>query len=323
MDRIRIGIPRALFYYYYFPLWKTFFQNLGLEVVLSPKTDKRMVDLGVQKTVDEVCFPVKIYFGHTILLSNQVDYLFVPRLISVESKKYICPKFMGLPDMIRSNLPHLPEIIDTTFDASKNPVGIWEAMEEVGQRFSREKALIARAWQEALLAQKTFEKAQKSAMNTSTLFDDDHSRVIHQDPPEATIALLGHGYNLYDTFAGMDIPGKLAGRNVKVITPEMLPENRIEEAVRILPKRPFWTLGQKVMGSVLYLMDDAKIDGFIHVASFGCGPDSLIGELAERYVRRESRRPFLALTIDEHTGEAGLETRLEAFLDMIKRRKVS
>ena len=86
MNRARIGIPRALFYYYYFPLWQSFFQNLSLEVIPSPKTDKELVDLGVQKTVDEVCFPVKIFFGHTILLASKVDYLFVPRLISVNPK---------------------------------------------------------------------------------------------------------------------------------------------------------------------------------------------------------------------------------------------
>ncbi|MGI6552798.1 MAG: hypothetical protein GX779_04680 [Clostridia bacterium] len=323
MNRARIGIPRALFYYYYFPLWQSFFQNLSLEVIPSPKTDKELVDLGVQKTVDEVCFPVKIFFGHTILLASKVDYLFVPRLISVEPKKYICPKFMGLPDMIRSSLSHLPEIIDITIDASRNPDGIREAMEKAGQLFSRNKNIIAKAWQKSLMAQKSFEKAQQKGLHTSTLLEDKRSGFNSQAAHEATIVLLGHGYNLYDAFAGMDIIGKLTKKNVKVFTAEMLPEKTIEKAVGVLPKRPFWTLGQKVMGSVLYWLDDPNVDGFIHVASFGCGPDSLIGELAARYVRREREKPFLALTIDEHTGEAGLETRLEAFLDMVKRRKAS
>ncbi|AYO30678.1 hypothetical protein D2962_08620 [Biomaibacter acetigenes] len=70
-------------------------------------------------------------------------------------------------------------------------------------------------------------------------------------------------------------------------------------------------------------MENKKIDGIIHVASFGCGPDSLIGELLEHRVMREYKVPFLYLTLDEHSGEAGFDTRLEAFLDILEGRKVS
>jgi len=63
------------------------------------------------------------------------------------------------------------------------------------------------------------------------------------------------------------------------------------------------------------------VDGFIHVVSFGCGPDSMVGEIAERETRRSSNLPYMALTIDEHTAEGGLLTRLEAFTDMLARRR--
>lgn len=61
-----------------------------------------------------------------------------------------------------------------------------------------------------------------------------------------------------------------------------------------------------------------EIDGIIYLACFGCGPDSMIGEMAERYT---TGKPFMLLTIDEHSGEAGMMTRLEAFCDMLRRRR--
>lgn len=63
---------------------------------------------------------------------------------------------------------------------------------------------------------------------------------------------------------------------------------------------------------------DETIDGIIYLACFGCGPDSLVGQIIQRRVRKT---PFMLVTVDEHTGEAGLVTRLEAFCDMIWRRK--
>ena len=100
-----------MFYYYYYPLWREFFQNVGMEVMLSPETNKAILDNGIKATLSEACLPVKVFFGHVIALADQVDYLFVPRITRVEPKAYICPKFMGLPDMLRARL-HNPASFD-------------------------------------------------------------------------------------------------------------------------------------------------------------------------------------------------------------------
>ena len=67
-------------------------------------------------------------------------------------------------------------------------------------------------------------------------------------------------------------------------------------------------------------MKDNKIDGMITVTAFGCGPDSLMVERITRKAKRFNK-PLLNLTIDEQTGEAGFITRLEAFVDMLFRKK--
>ena len=70
-----------------------------------------------------------------------------------------------------------------------------------------------------------------------------------------------------------------------------------------------------------HFLTDPGIDGIIHLISFGCGPDSLVGELVERRAQRGRGFPFLLLTLDEHSGEAGLTTRLEAFVDTLEWRQ--
>jgi predicted nucleotide-binding protein (sugar kinase/HSP70/actin superfamily) len=75
-----------------------------------------------------------------------------------------------------------------------------------------------------------------------------------------------------------------------------------------------------LLGAGYNFFDDPKIDGLIHVTAFGCGPDSMLGRMLE-FTAVESNKPFMTIRVDEHSGEAHLATRVEAFMDMLKRKK--
>jgi predicted nucleotide-binding protein (sugar kinase/HSP70/actin superfamily) len=136
-------------------------------------------------------------------------------------------------------------------------------------------------------------------------------------PSPLTVGLVGHGYNLYDRYLSMNLIDTLRGMGVRVVTPDNLSPRVLQQALERLPKRLFWTLGKNNLGSVLHWLQGGKVSGIIHVSSFGCGPDSLVGEMMERFARR-SGLPHLFLNLDEHTGEAGIITRVEAFVDMLE-----
>jgi len=121
----RVGIAASLLYYHYFYLWKTFFEELGLEVVVSSPTNKKIVENGVKKAVDDICLPVKLTFGHVMDLAGRVDYLFIPRLVSLEPDAFTCPKIIGLPDMIKANLDNLPPA-SRKGGTSTSPSGSWD-----------------------------------------------------------------------------------------------------------------------------------------------------------------------------------------------------
>ncbi|HEX3011295.1 MAG TPA: acyl-CoA dehydratase activase-related protein [Syntrophomonadaceae bacterium] len=316
----RVGIPHGLFYYYYYPLWKTFFTDLGAQVITSPDTNRSIIDSGVQLAVDEACFPIKVYFGHVKQLCNEnLDYIFIPRIVSVESKSYICPKFMGIPDMVKALVPNLPEVIDLTVDLSKSDRNFKRGLFEVGRLFGNNRRSIANAYEHGMqelkfcrsLARTGFSLAEAIRIWEGDLFDIGRSFDLN-------IGLLGHGYSIYDSTIGMNLINHLRGLGCRVVLPEMMDRRQVEAAAATIPKRVFWTLGRKMVGSAFAMDKSVLVDGIIYVACFGCGPDSLIGEIIQRKIKQ---KPFMLLTVDEHTGEAGILTRLEAFSDMIRRKR--
>ncbi|MDK2835401.1 MAG: hypothetical protein PWP21_178 [Thermosediminibacterales bacterium] len=323
---LKVGIPRALMFYDYWPLWKRFFTELGAEVVFSDPTSKKILNDGIRATVDEACLPIKIYHGHVLNLNGKVDYIFIPRLVSVKRKEYLCPKLSGLPDMIKNNINIISKTIEIDVDWSKNKKNLKKEVYRIGKIFTNNPFKIIYAYNNALKELKNYRKKLTKGFVSEDFF---HQATMPQkkfvlDDCNLKIGVLGHPYLVYDSFVNMNLINKLKKMKITVLTPEMLSYDIIKNQVQKLEKPLFWSLGNRLLGNVLYYQEhqDRKlIDGIIYLVSFGCGPDSLIGELAERWIRKNSNIPFLLLTIDEHTGEAGVDTRIEAFLDMIERRK--
>ncbi len=321
MSKMRVGIPRGLLYHSYFPLWKTFFLDLGAEVVSSSKTNRKTVERGIESAVDEACFPIKVYYGHVRELCQQrIDYLFIPRLISTEYRSYICPKFMGLPDMIKAALPDLPPLIDITVDLSKNDRLLNKEILRVGKIFTNNKNQVLQAYQHGQSELHKCLKLCKAGYNLSEAIRIWEGEKL--DLPAScnlSIGVIGHSYSLYDQTISMNIIERLRGMGCQVHLMETLDRAAIEKYATRVPKRVFWTLGRQNVGSALYMQEQSSIDGIIYLACFGCGPDSMIGEVIGS---RLKEKPFMTITVDEHTGEAGMVTRLEAFCDMLRRRKV-
>ena len=98
---IKVGIPRALLYYEYYPTWQTFFEELGAEIVVSPPTTQAMLAEGCSRVVADTCLPVKVFCGHVLTLVDKCDCIFVPAIRSVKSKVYNCSKLLGLLSIIK------------------------------------------------------------------------------------------------------------------------------------------------------------------------------------------------------------------------------
>lgn len=316
---LKVGIPRALLYYYYYPMWRVFFEELGAEVMLSSPSNKGILTAGLKHAVDEICLPVKLTFGHVLELAGKVDYIFLPRMVSVEKREYICPKFLGLPDMIRC-MKGMPPLIDVNVNLYKKKWGAYLAAKEAGKIFTENQFKIWMAYRRSLkIHKKYFRLLQMGLMPAEALavLEDRVNNGPLNSTEDLSVAVIGHPYNIYDPYISMNIIGRLRNMGASVVTAEHLAEKIVRENASRLPKKLFWTLGQTMIGAAFQYFDRPDIAGVVHIAAFGCGPDSMTGELIERHARAIGV-PFLNLTLDEHTGEAGIVTRLEAFLDMVR-----
>jgi len=297
---LKVGIPRGLLYYYYGDLWRNFFQLLGIEVVVSGTTTKQMLDQGSK--IDEVCLPVKVYLGHVCALRGKVDWLFIPRVISVAPKQYSCPKMMGLPDVVRANFPDLPPMLSVDVNLRKSRFVLYRAVVDLGKRLGKS------PWSSL----KTWVRASRQIDAVAVKQDESVSGI--------RIGLVGHPYILKDSQISMDITGKLVRLGVRVIDVGDVPREEANSAAERLTKPIFWNYCQRLVGAALALIySPRRLDGLVYVTSFSCGPDSLLGEMLGWHARK-CNIPLLTLALDEHTGEAGLVTRLEAFVDMLDRR---
>jgi predicted nucleotide-binding protein (sugar kinase/HSP70/actin superfamily) len=343
---MKVGIPRALLYYQYYPMWKTFFEELGASVLVSRLTTKATLAAGIERLVAETCLPVKVYCGHILELTGQVDCVFVPAVRSLEPKVLNCSKFLGLPDLVRAVLPEAPPLLapDIDLDQKSSEDKYWrpptssdipfkarrifyQTIYQLGSHFTHNPLRIKAAAERAWRVHQDYLRLMQTGLTPPEAIarwegDDWPSKANTTVPAdgEHTIALIGHPYNLYDTYITHNLVAKLRGLGVKVVTSEMATPEELRQGILDLTGQPYWTYEDEVVGVAGHYLRDERVDGFIAVGCFGCGPDSTLLNVVQR-AAREAGRPFMSLIIDEHTGEAGLVTRLEAFVDMLARQK--
>lgn len=319
----KVGIPKGLLYYNFYPMWKAFFEELGAEVVTSSDTCKKIIDDGVKTCVDETCLPVKTFMGHVIDLKEKgVDYIFVPRVISVERHRYLCSKFLGLPDLVRNLVSDLPPIIDMKIDFYRGDDFMKREILRVGKLFINDVSKIKYAYEKSLKMQRTFECIVREGFsNTEAIKIMEGKKLDANAKGDLKIALLAHPYDIMDDYLSMGLINRLKNMGAYVLTTNMIERDKIEKGAGKLQKDLFWTYGRDILGAGKYFIESEDIDGVISVSAFGCGPDSITEDLLERDYKRDGRIPFMSITIDEHTGEAGLNTRLEAFIDLLRWRK--
>ena len=324
---MRIGIPKSLMYYKLFPLWQTFFHELGIEVITSGGAMQHIVKRGIPFYEDS-CLPLKLLIPHSQSLVGKVDALFLPRLISLERRYILCPKFRGAPDVLRLAVKDSLEIWDGILDLRQGNKGLENFFRYMAGKTGSEARQVRRAYRRGEERYHTFNKeltARINGLQTEEIFDlETPSPVASTDRHPFTVAFIGRSYNLFDPFINKDLLTLVKGMGINVVTSLAIPPHERERRISRLSKEIYWETSREIVGSILYLTEHTIADGLVFVTSFKCGIDALMQELLKRKVRTNTIKsiPFMTLTFDEHTTVEGLKTRLEAFLDLIAQRNV-
>jgi predicted CoA-substrate-specific enzyme activase len=307
--RRRVGIPGALVFHDLFPFWRTFLESLDLEVVLSDATNPRIVRSSQEQAVAETCFPVKLMFGHVQdLLDKQIDFAFLPAVINREGRaqgqtsNQYCPYIPAAAHLVTANMDLAAHGI-TPLKVSLQMAwanGRRSQLRELAPVLGISARRIGAAVEAAEEAQRGFYRAVRSrgAEVLAGLGED-----------ETGVVIVGRPYNIHDPGSNHDLPFKLRKLGVLPIPMDFLPLETVDVSGRY--DNMFWRSGQDILAAAEIVARDPRLQA-IYVTNFNCGPDSFITGFFRRIL---GRKPYLELEIDDHTADAGLITRCEAFLD--------
>lgn len=300
---MRVGIPRAMLFHHYGESWLAFLDAIGAESVLSAPTTSDIITTGATMADNETCLPVKVFSGHIMSLKDRVDAILVPRVTSQEDGICSCPKFLGLPDLARTLGDDLPPILAPAMDLGARHRR-W-AIEWYGAG----RALGAPRVRSAL--------AVRTMVRKLALLER-APQALCPDEPDISIGVAGHLYNVHDERVSMGLLDRLGGMGVSPVTIDDVDPHDARRHADSLPRKVFWGFESRLAGAVLHWSRTRAVSGIIFVTSFACGPGSIVGALLEDQLRREDSPPLMTITLDEHAAEAGLVTRLEAFVDMLR-----
>jgi predicted CoA-substrate-specific enzyme activase len=304
--RLTVGIPASLFSNTFFPLYTNFFTNLGIRTVLGDKADAE----GMDSAGAPFCFPMIISHGLVKdLINRKVDYIFLPHVKSSalpadeDATTCTCPFVQGEPycmqaafhDDLESRL--LTDVLN--FD---NPAELTRVFTNIGMRLgcSRKES------------QKAFESAWAVMLAMVREAKEIGRRFLANLKPEETaIVMFGRPYNAFTRLGNMGIPHKFTSRGYKVIPYDFLP---IEEVDNAEFRQMYWTSGHGILKAGRFITKTPNLFG-VYITNFSCGPDSFITGYFRDIM---GQKPSLTLELDAHTADAGVDTRIEAFLDVIR-----
>ena len=312
-----LGLPRSFLVNQYYPLYSHFFTALGFQPVLSDGVEAE----GIKRKRSSFCFPAEIAHGvFQNLLDKKPDYIFLPILTGVpvegggEPRQwyqatclllqsevyYLRSAFQGLFDPRKLLSP----MVNFTFGlSSQADVFVTMAVKELGAK--KDKAILA--FKEAVNVQNSF--AAELRLQGARMLEE-----LEAHPGEMAVVLFGRSYNAFAREANLGIPGKFASRGIRVIPWDALDFEGVDQDPDLN-----WGVGQNFLRAARLVEKHPQLFGTF-VTNFSCGPDSfLVG-----YFRDIMKsKPSLTLELDSHSADAGVNTRIEAFLDVVEKfRKV-
>src|SRR5574344_1907546 len=260
-----IGIPKALLYYKYKTLWENFFSYLEIDIITSSDTNKEILDLGVNNSIDEACLSLKIYLGHIKSLINKCDYILVPRIVSLKKREKTCTNFYALYDIV--NNTYNVKILDYNIDVENNFNECYAFVEMAKElKISRYNAIKAYNYAK----EKEKEELEFNIIKQETLLKSNNIKIL----------VTGHSYNIHDNLVGKPIIKYLKDNNITVILSDICKKDFLNKEVKEISDTIYWTYNKEILSSISHYKND--VDGIILLTTFPCGPDSLTNEMIIR-----------------------------------------
>ena len=312
--RGKAGIPRALALSEMLPFWVAFARELGYEPVVSPPTHRGIIAKGVEAVATETCFPVKVAHGHVLdLLDRGVDILLLPSIISSDSEfarqetSVLCPYVQSIAYVVKAAILFPENVRLVTFPVrleggrSALAKDILESCGDLGWT----KSEVERALAKAETAQAEFRAACREEGRKLLASLEENKEKLRP------VVIIARPYNGCDRGVNLDLPRKLADLGMLPVPIDFLPLEA--DDLGGAWDNLYWQYGQKIMAAANFVARH-PLFAAVYLTNFSCGPDSF---LTTFFRKAMGRKPALLIEIDEHSADAGVITRLEAFLDSL------
>jgi predicted CoA-substrate-specific enzyme activase len=291
--RGKIGINRSFLVNTYYPLYSTFFTELGFEPVVPKYASQE----GIDRKNTAFCYPAELahgFFHSLVEMNDPPEFIFLPHFKAVpvlngDPSAQVCPLVQGetfyLQTTFSEKLDQLrargTEILAPLLDLTKGLLAVEDPLVktaiQMGVNRRDAEAAIKKALNQQLKCLAEMKEIGKKALEE-----------LEADPERIAVVVLARPYNGFVEEAHMGIPHKTK-------------------------RHMYWGMGQRILNVARTVKKHPQLFG-TYITNFSCGPDSFIVGYFRDIM---GRKPSLTLELDSHTADAGLETRIEAFLDII------
>lgn len=301
-----VGINNSLLTNSLYPLYYNFFTALGFEVLLSDGIRKE----GMERKGSAFCYPVEISHGAIAnLLEKKPDYIFLPHIKALNvpngnKASVTCPFVQAEPYYLKTAFAELEDfkVISPVLDFTQGLSSQENTFIKIGRVLGYDERLSELAYEQAVEAQQDFNK-ECLEIGKRLIAE------LEQKPEEVLIVMVGRPYNAFASWANMGIPKKFASRGYKIVPIDFLPCQDHDSYDNM-----YWAMGQIILKSAKLIAEHKQLYG-VYISNFSCGPDSFVISYFREIMKE---KPSLTLELDSHTADAGVDTRIEAFIDVVK-----
>ncbi len=317
-----VGIPRVLNMYENYPLWFTFFNELGFRVLLSQRSSRNVYEKGLETIPSEsVCYPGKICHGHVeSLIQRGIKFIFYPcaPYEKIEDKgagnHYNCPIVTSYPEVLRNNIDALRQDSSITFMNPFLPIYDRAAL---GERLCEE--LLPKF---PSLTKEAIEQALEKAWAEQNQFRLDVQRAGEEALEEVItkggsgIVLAGRPYHL-DPEINHGIPEMISGLGLAVFTEDSIAHlGKIERPLRIIDQ---WTYHNRLYRAAQFVSEMPDLE-LVQLTSFGCGLDAVTADQVDEILKAKNRM-YTLIKIDEGSNLGAVRIRIRSLIAAVKARR--
>lgn len=315
--RGRVGIPRVLNMYENYPFWFTFFTKLKYQVVLSPLSNRKIYEMGIESIPSESeCYPAKLAHGHVEwLIKQNVDFIFYPALFYERNEfdeannHYNCPIVTSYSENIKNNAEAIGRgevVFKNPFMSFREPSLILQSLEKEFPDIPADelKEAVNTAWQELDSVRKDMSRKGEEVL---AYLEKNHVRGI---------VLAGRPYHI-DPEINHGIPELINSYGIAVLT-----EDAISHLAK--PERPLivsdqWMYHSRLYAAASYVKTRDDLD-LIQLNSFGCGLDAVTTDQVND-ILTDSGKIYTCLKIDEVNNLGAARIRIRSLLSAIRVRE--